>query len=330
MTLADKSALVTGATGFVGGALALRLAAGGAHVKALARSTQKSEFLRDWANVQVIQGDLTNPGSMRHAASGCDYVFNIAAAMGGPLEHQRRANVEGVRNMMEAAAAAGVQRVVHISTIAVYGYAQQIDLSEDSPLTPGPDPYSISKAEGESMVRQVGQARSLSFAILRPGMIYGPRSKAWTGRMFKLARRRPVIFLGNGRGSVPAIFIDDLLDLCIVAARHEAAHNQASNAASDPAPTWREYLGAYSRLAGHQNWLGIPIWLAKGLTHLVAPFARPWSMLKYAPTMLEYADRYVNFKMDKARRLLGWEPRVDLQTGVHNCVPWLREQGLLA
>lgn len=330
MTLAGKTVLVTGATGFVGGALALRLASENAHVKALARDPQKGEFLQGQANIQIVQGNLADPGSMHQAASDCDYVFNVAAALGGPLEHQRRANVEGVRNVMEAAAGAGAQHVVHISTVAVYGYAQNIDLYEDSPIAPGPDPYSISKAEGETIIRQLGQARSLPYTIMRPGMIYGPRSRAWTERMFKLARRRPVIFFGSGKGAAPAIYIDDLLELCILAARHKAADNQAFNATSDPAPTWREYLGAYSRLAGHQGWLGIPIWLAKVLSHLVTPFAQPWSMLKHASTMLDYIDRYINFKMDKARQLLGWEPRVDLQTGVQNCLPWLQEQGLLA
>ena len=144
-----------------------------------------------------------------------------------------------------------------------------------------------------------------------------------------MAKRKPTIFIGNGGGKAPVIYIEDLIDLCIVAAAHPKAHNQVFNAVFEPAPTWRQYLGAYSQLAGHQSWLGIPIRLLKPIAALIASLASTDSPLKLGPVMIDYLNRYTNYKTTKARNLLGWQAKTDYQTGVANCVPWLREQGLL-
>jgi len=322
--------LVTGAAGFVGGALTLRLANEGAQVKALVHTPGKAAFLEDQPNIDLMTGDINDPQRMKSVTRGCDFVFHVAAATRGSLELQRKVNVEGTRNVVEACVHNQVTRLVHISTCAVYGYTHTKDVTEQTPIDPGADPYAISKAEGEAVVREVCRKNDLSYAILRPGLIYGPRSRMWTGFMFRLARRKPLIFIGSGRGAAPLIYIDDLVSLCLLAASQPEAEGQAFNATPDPAPTWRQYLGEYSRLAGHQSWLGVPIWLAKGIAGIAAFFGKSGSMLKYLPSLIDYTNRYVNCKNTKARHLLGWSPQIDLETGVQNCIPWLRDKGLLA
>jgi nucleoside-diphosphate-sugar epimerase len=329
MTLQGKTVLVTGATGFVGGALAQRLSADGVYVRALARSPEKGRFLRDIPNVEIVQGDITNAARMQAVTQGCDVVFHVAAATSGPLADQQRANVDGTRNVLLAAAAAKVERVVHVSTVAVYGYRVSGDITEDRPPDPGPVAYNRTKAEGERLVREIGAQHGLDYGIVRPGMVYGPRSGMWTGVLFRVARRKPTPFLGNGSGRVLPIFIDDLVDLMVIMATHPAARQETFNAAADPAPTWREFLGGYARLAGHESWLGIPVWIGR----LVAPLAelamRLGGQPQDIPALISYVTSQKTYKMTKARDRLGWQPQTSLNAGIEHCAPWLREKGLL-
>jgi nucleoside-diphosphate-sugar epimerase len=328
--LIGKTVLVTGATGFVGGVLARRLAAEKANVRALARSAERARRLDGVDRIQVVMGNLLDLDSLRAAMQGCQYVFHVGAELSGPFKLLRPANVDGSRHVMEAAAEQGVSRVVHVSTIGVYGSANDpAGMTEDRPLTPSPDPYSITKAEAENAVLETCQSLGLSYSILRPGMIYGPGSWGWTARLYKLARNRPVLFFGDGSGLASTIFIDDLVDLLIQAAIQEKAHGQAFNAVFDPSPTWRQVLLGYARLAGHQSWLGVPVWLAKGLVKAAAFVASKDSMIKLAPVYIEVATSQRQLRMDKARDLLGWTPRVSLDEGIQRCKPWLREIGLL-
>lgn len=326
----DKTTvLVTGATGFLGGALARRLAANGAHVRALARRAGRDSHLRDVPDVEIVMGDILDTERMRQVTSGCDYVFHSAAALGGPLAQQRRTNVDGTRSVALAATSAQIKRLVHISSIAVYGYACRGDVTEDTPQRPGRPAYNITKSEAETALRQVAAETGLSFSIIRPGMIYGPRSGAWTVQLFRLARRRPTIWLGDGSGSVYPIFVDDVVDLALHIAIHPAAEGQAFNCAPDPSPTWRQLLGEYARLAGHESWLGVPVILARALAPLIEAGLTLRGTPQDLPLLVEYATSQRTFRMDKARSLLGWQPQVDLPAGVTRCAPYLREVGLL-
>lgn len=328
MTLADQRVLITGATGFLGGALALRLLADGAHVRALARSPDKADTLRE-SGVEVVQGDVTDPESLRRAADGCGVVFHAAASFARSYERQQAVNVVGTHNVAQAAADAGVRRLVHVSSISVYGFNHPGDVTEESALAPGADPYANTKKDGELALRRTAEARGLSFAICRPGMIYGPRSPNWTGNMFRLAKRNPTRWVGDGSGSTHPIYVDDVVDLLVTLAVHPSAEGQAFNCTPDPAPTWREFLGAYSRLAGHDNWQPIPPPLMAAFAGVVMLVSPRNSAGRDLPDITQFSQRRTCFRMDKARTLLNWSARVDLATGIAKCAPWLREQGLL-
>jgi nucleoside-diphosphate-sugar epimerase len=329
LTLEDKTVLVTGATGFLGGTLAQRLAQDGVRVKALARSPQKGDFLRGIGNLEIVQGDITDAERMQQVIEGCDVVFHVAAALGGSLDDQRQVNVEGTRNVVMAAANTGIERIIHVSTIAVYGYRYNADITETTPVCPSAEPYSITKAEGESVVQAIAEQHDLSYTIVRPGMIYGARSNMWTRVMFRVARMKPTPFFGDGSGFVPAIHVDDLVDLICTMATHPAADGQIFNGTPDPAPTWREFLGAYAALAGHHRWLALPPALAYGATGAAALFSPAQSQRRALPEMARLMQKRITYKMTKARDLLGWQAQFDVHSGVEHCAPWLREQGLL-
>lgn len=329
MDLAGKTALVTGATGFLGGALARRLAADGVQVRALARRPNRDRYIRDVAGIEIIMGDITDANRMREVLAGCDVVFHMAAALGGSLAVQQPVNVDGTRHIMQAAAHNGVQRVVHVSTIAVYGYGYRGLITEDMPQKPGHVPYNVSKSQAEAVVRTIGEADNVPYSIIRPGMIYGPHSSGWTDTMFKLAKRPPVMWLGDGSGTVYTVYVDDVVDLCVLLATHEAAIGEAFNCVGVPHPTWRDFLLGYARLAGHQRWLGVPVPLAR----LIAPLADIVLTWRGEPQdvrdVIGFVQGQTQFSMDKTRDLLGWQPQVGLDEGIQRCVPYLREKDLL-
>jgi len=327
MSLSGKTVLVTGATGFLGGHLVRRLSAEGAQVRALARRPGRDRYIKDLPQVTVVMGDITNRSSLDPHLHGVDVVFHVAAALGGPLALQRDVNKAGTVNVMQAAANAGVARVVHVSTVAVYGYRNRSDVTEATPLDPGADPYHITKVEAEGVVREIGATHALDYSIVRPAMIYGPRSGAWTRTMFNVAKRG--IWLGDGSGSTFPVYVDDVVDLCLTVADHPAAVGEAFNCAPDPSPTWREFLGTYQALIGRDRWIGVPIPLLKLVVPLVAMLAPKHSQLKDLPDLLGLVTSGITYKMDKARDVLGWTASVDLQQGIDRCVPYLREKGLL-
>jgi nucleoside-diphosphate-sugar epimerase len=330
MSLQGRNVLVTGATGFLGGALALRLASEGARVRAMARHPKKGASLRDTQAIELAQGDITEAEQLRDLFAGCDLVFHVAASTGGSLEKQHKSNVLGTRNVTEAAARANVGRLVHVSTIAVYGYRLNGDVTEEQPHNPGDDPYNITKSEAESTLREIATSYGLPYSIIRPGMIYGPGSNMWTKKLFTLARLRPTPFVGHGNGSAFPIYVDDVTDMMLTLATHPAALGQAFHCTPDPSPTWREFLSAYARLAGHQSWLSIPPFAFKALASVVSTVAKPQTQAKAMTDLLYMSQQRLTFKMTKAHDLLNWKPSIALEAGVQMCAPWLREQGLLS
>ncbi|MBZ0276609.1 MAG: NAD(P)-dependent oxidoreductase, partial [Anaerolineae bacterium] len=188
----------------------------------------------------------------------------------------------------------------------------------------------VTKSRGEAVIREIGQEQHVPYAIIRPAMIYGPRSGMWTKTLFQVAKRRPTPFLGDGSGHAHPIHVDDVVDMMIVLATHPQAENQAFNCAPDPAPTWRALLGGYSQLVGHDRWLALPAWPIR----LVAPLAETVMMLRgepqEVPALIPFVMSHKTYTMTKAREMLGWQPQVSLEDGIQRCAPWLREKGLLS
>src|SRR5258708_27395571 len=212
------TALVTGANGFIGAALTRRLLDSGIAVRALCRSQQKGASLAA-AGATVIQGDIQDAAGLLRAAQGCDVVFHVAAVGAGSWQQQHDINVQGARNVVEIAAQVGAERLVHVSSIAVYGYEIDGHIDEDYPHKPARlDAYMRTKAQGEAAAWELAAQHNLPLAVVRPAFVYGPRSEHWSVNMYNLCRRFPVPHFAGGRGHAHPIYIDDVVDLLITAA----------------------------------------------------------------------------------------------------------------
>ncbi len=325
------TALVTGANGFIGAALTRRLLESGVAVRALCRSQQKGASLAA-AGATVIQGDVQDAASLLRAAEGCDLVFHVAAVGAGSWQQQHSINVQGTRNVTEVAAQVGAQRLVHISSIAVYGYELDGPIDEDYPQRPSPlDAYMVTKAQGEAAVWEVAAKHVLPLAVVRPAFVYGPRSEHWSVNMYNLVRRFfPVPHFNGGGGHAHPIYIDDVVDLLMTAATHPSAPGNAFHAAPDPASTWAEFLGYYARMVNNNRVVNIPLPPKIVFKPLCDMLSRLRGRLMGAPNdiygALTYTTRHATFSMARAKNLLGWEPRISLAEGMALTEAWLKQE----
>ena len=255
-SLQGARVLVTGA-GLVGTRLVDRLAADGVKsIRVFESSTERISGLD--ARVETVVGDVTDPVAAKGAVHDMDVVFHTAGVLeGNDVAAYHRVNHIGTEVMARAAAEAKVKRFVHVSSVAVYGYASG-NISETQPVQPKPEAYSQSKALGEAAVLRIGAETGLPVVAIRPAGVFGPGSRYFSGTFMKRALKRPIKMVGNGKGSQPVIFVDDLVDLMVTVATHPQAIGEVFNCAIDPSPTVKQYLHAYGRLVGNETWLGIP------------------------------------------------------------------------
>ncbi len=279
--LTGKRILVTGATGFIGGHLARRLHQEGAHVLALERTPGKGDSLRK-LGIEVVQGDIIDHVRMESIINdNVQIVMHIAAWL-NPNKNPDNAsvvNVEATRRLAEISAAANIERFVYTSSVAVYGLHGDRDVDEGAELKPYGDTYGDTKIQSEEMLHQVARQTGLDYAIVRPGMVYGPGSPGWTIRMADMARRGVFPMVNHGRGTAPVIYIDDLVELLVLCATHPNAVGRVFNGVGDGPITLAEFFSGYMAMIPTRRALYMPGWLARILLTVANPFT--WRNLKY-------------------------------------------------
>lgn len=324
--LSGKCILVTGATGFIGSRLAGRLHAEGAHVIALERTPGKGDALAR-SGIEIVRGDITDRAQMEAILrQDVHIVMHIAAWLRGqPVSNYQRINIEATRQLAELSAAAGVNRFVFTSSIAVYGLHGDTNVDEATPLKPFGDPYGDSKIRAEEALWDVAHSANLPYVIVRPGMVYGPGSPGWTVRLARWARKGQLPMIDNGRGTAYPVYIDNLVDLLAACATHPAAVGEVFNGVDDGPVTFADFLGGYMAMVPTDRAIKLPGWALKSVMALASPFF-PGAKLSHYANQLCGRGLVSN---RKAKDLLGWSPRVSLKEGLARSEAWLREVGVL-
>ncbi|HRE49561.1 MAG TPA: NAD-dependent epimerase/dehydratase family protein [Aggregatilineales bacterium] len=325
-----KTALVTGANGFLGSVLVRRLRREGISVRALCRDPHKGDHLAA-LGAEVIRGDIQLPATLETPMRGCDVVFH-AAAVHSSAATSYNVNVIGTQNVVTAARTAKVGRLVHVSSVAVYGYHIAGDVTEETPMRPSPnDYYTQSKALGEQVLWHEARRGGLPTVSIRPAFIYGEGSAFWSRGLYRLVATRRAPMVNQGRGNAHPIFVEDVVDLLITSATHPNAPGNAFNAAPDPAPTWADYLGHYARIAGKDTskaYVNLPP-AAALLAALIGGITRLRGVPTDAAGMLHYIGTRATYRMTHAAERLGWRPRYSLVEGMAAQETWLRGLSLV-
>jgi UDP-glucose 4-epimerase len=313
--------LVTGATGFVGGALVRQLAADGSFNGVVAAVRRKVQSCSDGVK-QVQAGDLLPTTDWSAALQGVHAVVHGAARVHvmqddatDPLEAYRFVNVQGTLNLARQAAAAGVSRFVFVSSIKVNGEATPLGEPYVADDAPAPlDPYGVSKLEAEQGLRSLEAKTGMEVVIVRPPLVYGPGVKANFASMMRWVARGVPLPLGAIHNARSMVALDNLVDLLVTCLKHPGAAGQTFLVSDGKDVSTTELLRRTAQAMGKKAFL-VPV---------------PAFVLEWGATLLgkrAVAQRLIGslqVDIEKTRRLLGWTPPLTLDQGLKKAVEGMK------
>lgn len=322
--------LVTGATGFTGGAVARRLADDGQRVVAFVRSLDRARALAQ-AGIELREVDIAQRDAVFEHFERFAKVFHIAAAFRtehSTLDEFRAVNVEATRHLLDAARQHGVGRFIHCSTVGVQGEIDDPPAAEDYRYGPG-DHYQQSKLEGEQLALEYFDA-GIPGTVVRPVGIYGPGDTRFL-KLFRPIARRRFVMIGDGAPLYHLTYIDDLVEGFLLAGERPEALGEVFTIGGPRYTTLNELVGAIAAAVGAPPvrwrvpyrpvyWAAVACAAVCGRLGIAPPLF---------PRRVEFFSKPRAFSIDKARRLLGYDPQVDLPDGLRRTADWYRAQGLL-
>jgi nucleoside-diphosphate-sugar epimerase len=328
--------LVTGGTGFIGSHLAEEGRRRGADVVVLGLTERPEEKanaeLLTRMGVEVLPGSITDAELCRRSARGATHIFHLAVAMreGGKRdEFFESINLGGTRHLLEAASLQRVERFLYCSTIGIYGHRAPGITLEDSPLAPG-NIYERTKVSAERLVREFAEQCALPAVVLRPADVYGPRDQRLLKLFRGISRGRFPLF-GSGSGRRHMVYVDDVVSAFFKACERDNAVGEGLIIAGPRACTLRELVEEVTRATGSKRYgVRLPLAPMLGLAAVVEDVC---ARLKIDPPIyrrrMDFFHSDSEFDISRARRVLDWEPRVDLREGVQRTLDDYRRSGLL-
>jgi len=248
--LSGQRVFITGASGFIGGRLVERLAADQQiSIRALVRDFCHAGRLARFP-VEIVRGDVTDGAAVERAVEGADIIFHCAYGNSGDDAARRSVNVGGTRNILQAARTHKVRRIVHLSTILVYGRTPDGPIDESAPRRTSDSVYADSKLEAEKLVFEFGSCHELPVTVLQPAEVYGPYATAWTQNVLRTLKESRQILVDGGGGFANPVYIDDLIDAMLLAAVKPEAVGEAFIIGAAAPVTWKEFYGAFERMLG--------------------------------------------------------------------------------
>ena len=323
----DRRVLVTGASGFIGSHLVDRCLCDGYRVRALVRKGNPRIRELRRAGVEVVEGDVREDAAVKAAMKGCDLVFHAAAITSdwGALQDFVDINVGGTRRVCDAAIRYGVDRLVHISSFECFAHYRLDRIDEESPYALRGASYADTKI-GSTMEARATADRGLDLCVLHPVWVYGPRDRT----LFPLLAdsiRRGQMFYWSRNATISLVYIDNLVDLCMIAANHPAAVGEAFLVCDGEEMTFE---GLCNCIAAGIGATPPSIRLPYHFVHALAG-AMEWAFrLAESPTRplltrqaVEVLASRAFVDTTKAREMLGWQSGVRQEDGIRLTLDWL-------
>jgi 2-alkyl-3-oxoalkanoate reductase len=322
--------LITGAGGFLGKYVVAEAVARGHEIRALVRPTAK-EIPEAWqaeSKVEVVRADLRSASGLERLVDQIDTVIHLAAAKSGDLYEQFGGTVIATENLLSALKQKGTRRLVVTSSFSVYEYLRRWSwgrMDENSPLAVQAhlrDEYSQTKLQQERLVQEFCEAHSISYTLLRPGVIFG-RDNLWTARLgMQLSNR---LWIRTGAWArLPLTYVENCAEAILLAAEYTGTERELKvNIVDDNLPTQRAYLKALQCRMKQPPWV-LPIswsvmrvsarsaWLSNRL--FFGGSAKVPGL--FVPSRLHARCKPLRYSNERAKDVLGWSPRYTWEQGL--------------
>ena len=324
--------LVTGGTGFTGKALVRRLLNDGHQVVALDyQEGLKTQELRDWG-AEVVIGTVTDRDVVDRCMQGVEIVHHLAAAfrqLNVPNSYYWEVNVQGTKNVLEAALREKVKKFIYCSTCGVHGNVDNPPGNEDSPINAA-DYYQQTKYEAEPIVKQF-QEKGMETTILRPAAIYGPGDPERFFMIFKRVNKGTFPMFGNGKTLYHPLYIDHLVDAHVLAQEPGKGAGEAYLIADE------EYIEIKTLVEKTAQALEVevkiphfPVTPVIVIGHICEKVCKPFKITPpIFPRRVDWYRQNRAFSIDKAKRDLGYAPNISIDEGLRRTAAWYREEGYL-
>ena len=325
--------LVTGGTGFTGKALVRRLLDEGHEVVAMDyKEGLKTQELRDWG-AEVVIGSVTDKDLVAKCIEGVDVVQHLAAAfreLNVPESYYDEVNVGGTENMLAAAKRSGVKRFIYCSTCGVHGNIDNPPGGEDAPIQPA-DYYQRTKYMAEPIVKEYNDKQGLPSVIIRPAAIYGPGDPERFFMIFKRVASGRFPMFGKGKTLYHPVYIDNLVDAHMLAMEPGKGDGEAYLIADEEYVEIEDLVRRVGKALGVD--VKIPHYPVMPLViagHVCEKICKPFKIAPpIFPRRVDWYRQNRAFKIEKAKRDLGYAPRVGLDEGLERTAEWYRSEGYL-
>jgi len=317
MNWSGKTVLVTGAGGFIGSHLAEHLVELGAHVKAFVRYNSRN----DWGllelvprqrldKIEVVTGDLRDADAINHVTDGVEIIFHLGSLIAIPYSyiHPRETietNILGTLNVLTAARKKGIEKIIHTSTSEVYGTAQYVPIDEKHPLQ-GQSPYSASKIGADMIAESFRRSFEVPLTIIRPFNTFGPRqsARAVIPTIIIQALTKERILLGSLHPTRDYTYIDDIVEAFSKAAESSNSLGEVINIGSNFEISIGEIAKKVTAMVGKN--IGVVT-----------------DSKRTRPEKSEVERLWCN--NSKAKRLLGWQPKIGFDEGLERTIKWISD-----
>jgi len=247
-----------------------------------------------------------------------------------PMEVHYAVHVKGTENVCRAALAAGVPRLIHLSSAITYTPGLGVPIREDFPQNPLHEPHAVTKAAGDKLVQRMIASDGLPAVIIRPEAMFGKHDRINFRRLADRLRAGKGIVIGSGRNAVPFVYVTDVVQGLLLALEHPSALGQAYNITNDQTMTEEEFLRAIAEETGGQPpRVRVPYRAMYGVAT-----AAEWvaTLTKREPLVTRHGVQMFGshnpLSIEKARRELGYVPQVPLREGIRLAGAWYRENVL--